>query len=408
MKDIFTYIKESYDDIFKLTDEETKELLDLDLEYGKLMLIARYEIVAREILNVDEEWEKFEQIHIINNQEYFPTLKHKEFKYEKYDLENRASRLIEKFLHISCPLKKYYISSLDSILSKIRYIKELDSSDYEISDEKKRNFDDKTLDYAFKVINDTKDTTMPSDKIYKRNLTGDIVKDKIQKALDDLGYDWKIIENNDMPPRMGVNPEKTFRIRTTAKFSEVDIESLIAHEIKGHVRKRYEAYKKGLFLFVFGLNGKNIFDEGMAIWNSLNLTTHQKPNALFKICFSYVVCYYLSKYSFCEAFDRIKLLCEGKGVSDKLIFKQMMRSKRSTIHTDRLGYWSGDIDYLRGYLLVDSMTTEEREKIIKWNIGPEQYHDIESFEKFFKYNHIPEISNKRLEEIKKNYEDLPK
>lgn len=408
MKTILEYIKESYEDILKLSNEEIQELLELDLEYGKLMLISRYEIVVREILNVDEEWEKFEEIHVKAGEKYFPTLEHKELKYEKYDLENRAKDLLEKFSHISCFLKKYYISSLESILSKIEYIKELDSNDYEISDEKKRNFDDKTLDYAFKVINETKDTSMPNDKIYNRNLTGDIVKDKIQKALDDLGYDWKIIENNDMPPRMGVNPEKTFRIRTTAEFSEVDIESLIAHEIKGHVRKRYEAYKKGLFLFVFGLNGKNIFDEGMAIWNSLNLTVHQKPNALFKICFSYIACYYLSKYDFCEAFDRMKLLCEGKGVSNKFIFRQMMRSKRSTIRTDRLGYWSGDIDYLRGYLLVDSMTTEEREKIIKWNVGPDQYYDIESFEKFFKYNNIPEISNKKLNEIKKDYKDLPK
>lgn len=408
MKTILEYIKESYEDILKLSNEEIQELLDLDLEYGKLMLISRYEIVAREILNVDEEWEKFEEIHVKAGEKYFPTIEHKELKYEKYDLENRTKDLIEKFSHISCFLKKYYIESLNSILAKIDYIKNLDSDDYEISNEKICNFDDKTLDYAFKVINDTKDTSLPEDKIYKRDITGYEAKDKIQQALDDLGYDWKIIENNDMPPRMGVNPEKTFRIRTTAKFSEVDIDSLIAHEIKGHVRKRFEGYKKGLFLFVFGLNGKNIFDEGMAIWNSLNLTTHQKPNALFKICFSYIVCYYLSKYDFCEVFDRIKLLCEGKNVSDKLIFKQLMRSKRSTIRTDRLGYWSGDIDYLRGYLLVDKMSTEEREKILCWNIGPDQFYLIDTFEKFFKYNNIPEISNKKLNEIKKDYKDLPK
>lgn len=408
MKSLFQYIKESYNDILKLSNEEIQELLDLDLEYGKLMLISRYEVVAREILNADEEWEKFEQIHIVDGQEYYPVIKHKEMKYEKYDLENRTKELIGKFSHISCFLKKYYIENLNSILAKIEYIRNLDSDDYEMAEEKIRNFDDKTVEYALKVIQDTKDTSMPNDKRYERIMTGNVVKEKIQKALDELGYDWKIIENNEMAPRMGVNPEKTFRIRTTAKFSEVDIESLIAHEIKAHVRKRYEGYKHGLFLFVFGLSGKNIFDEGMAIWNSLNLIEHPKPYALFKICFSYIVCYHLSKYDFCEAFDRIKLLCEGKGVSDKLIFKQIMRSKRSTIRTDRLGYWSGDIDYLRGYLLVDKMSTEEREKLIQWNIGPEQYYNISVFEDFFRYNSIPEISNKRLNEIKKEYKDIPK
>lgn len=408
MRSLYEYIKESYEEILKLSNEEIQELLDLDLEYGKLMLISRYEVVAREILNADEEWDKFEQIHINGGQEYYPVIKHRELKYEKYDLENRTKALIEKFSHINCFLKKYYIDNLDSIIAKINYLRNLDSDDYEMAAEKMHNFDDKTVEYALKVIHETKDTSLPKGKEYKRDITGDKVKEKIQQALDELGYDWKIIENNDMPPRMGVNPEKTFRIRTTAKFSEVDIESLIAHEIKAHVRKRYEGYKKGLFLFVFGLNGKNIFDEGMAIWNSLNIIEHPKPYALFKICFSYIVCYYLSQYSFCETFDRIKTLCEGKGVSDKLIFKQMMRSKRSTIRTDRLGYWSGDIDYLRGYLLVDKMSTEERDKLITWNIGPDQFYTMDTFEKFFKYNAIPEISNKRLNEIKKDYKDLPK
>ena len=63
---------------------------------------------------------------------------------------------------------------------------------------------------------------------------------------------------------------------------------------------------------------------------------------------------------------------------------------------------------MRGYLLVDKMSTEERDKLIKWNIGPDQFYTIDTFEKFFQYNAIPEISNKRLNEIKKDYKDLPK
>ena len=51
MKSLLQYIKESYDDYLKLTPELKEKLLDLDLEYGKIMLIARYETVCRTINN---------------------------------------------------------------------------------------------------------------------------------------------------------------------------------------------------------------------------------------------------------------------------------------------------------------------------------------------------------------------
>ena len=343
MKSLLQYIKESYDDYLKLTPELKEKLLDLDLEYGKIMLIARYETVCRTINNKDEAWEEFEEKHIKNGEKYFPVLKY-----------------------------------------------------------------DKLLDEAFDIIRKTDSCKTPDDQMYKKNKSGKDVRPKIEKALKDLGFDWKVIVDNKMPPRMGVNPEKTFRIRETAKFSDVDVESLIAHEIKGHVQKRYNAYQTGLFLFVFGLSGKNIFDEGMAIWNTFNLIENQKPHAMFKIAMSYICSYYVSKYDFCDAFDRLKDLFADKDISDKSIFVHMLREKRSTIRTDRLGYWAGDIDYFRGYKMIDSMTTDERKRIMKWNIGPEQYYEMDKFEKFIEMNNFEPISNERLNKIKKDYKDLPK
>jgi len=403
MKSLYTYIKESYDDYLKLSDEDKEKLLKLDLEYGKIMLIARYETVCRRIDNNDEEWENFETNYINNGKKYYPILKFPDFEYEKYDLKNRVEKLIDKFIEFDILLSKYYIDNLETVRFQIEYIEQLESDDYELSVGKKTAFKKELLDEAFKIIAETDSYKQPEDKEYKRDKSGDIVKKRIKNALDEYGYDWKIIEDNKMPPRMGVNPEKTFRIRTTAKFSDVDIESLIAHEIRGHVQKRWNAYQTGLFLFVFGLPGKNIFDEGMAIWNTFNLTIHHKPAAMFNIALSYISCYYCSKYDFCEAFDRLKQLCEGKNVSDKRIFTQMIREKRSTIRTDRLGYWSGDIDYFRGYKMIDSMTTDERKKIMKWNIGPHQYYEIDAFEKFVSVNDLKPISNSRLEQITKEY-----
>lgn len=406
MKNLSTYIKESYDNFLKLSESDKSKLLKLDLEYGEIMLIARYETVCRRINNKDEEWEMFKEKHIEHGEKYFPVLEYDELKWEKYDLENRVNSLITKFNKLNCPLSKYYIENLNTVLFQIDYLKNLESDDYEISPEKKYAFNDDLLNEAFDIIKNTDSYSVPNDPIYERNKTGKQIRKKIQKALDDLGFDWKIIVDNKMPPRMGVNPEKTFRIRETAKFSDVDVESLIAHEIKGHVQKRYNAYQTGLFLFVFGLPGKNVFDEGMAIWNTFNIIEHQKPYAMFSIAMSYICSYYVSKYDFCDAFDRLKELFEGKDVTDKRIFTQMLREKRATIRTDRLGYWKGDIDYFRGYKMIDEMTTDERKRIIKWNIGPSQYYEIDKFEKFVEMNNFKPITNERLEKIKKNYPDL--
>lgn len=406
MKGIVQYIKEAYDDYLRLTPEMKKKLLELDLEYGKIMLIARYETVCRRINNKDEAWEEFEQHHIINGEKYFPVLEYDKLKWEEYDLENKVNKLINKFKQYDTPVSNYYIENLETVLTQIDLLKNLNSDDYEISPDKKYAFDNDLLDEALEIIRTTKSYKKPEDPIYKRDKTGKQIKKKIQQALDELGFDWKIIVDNKMPPRMGVNPEKTFRIRETAKFSDVDVESLIAHEIKGHVQKRYNAYQTGLFLFVFGLPGKNIFDEGMAIWNTFNLIDHQKPYAMFSIAMSYVCSYYVSRYDFCEAFDRLKELFSGKDVTDKRIFTQMLREKRATIRTDRLGYWKGDIDYFRGYKMVDAMTTDERKRIMKWNIGPGQWYEMDKFEKFINVNDFKPITNERLNKIKKNYPDL--
>ena len=408
MKSLLQYIKESYDDYLKLTPELKEKLLDLDLEYGKIMLIARYETVCRTINNKDEAWEEFEEKHIKNGEKYFPVLKYDKLKWEEYNLEERVNELIYQFKQYRNPLSKYYVENLEKVLAQIDVLKHLDDDNYEISYDKKYAFDDKLLDEAFDIIRKTDSCKTPDDPMYKKNKSGKDVRPKIEKALKDLGFDWTVIVDNKMPPRMGVNPEKTFRIRETAKFSDVDVESLIAHEIKGHVQKRYNAYQTGLFLFVFGLSGKNIFDEGMAIWNTFNLIENQKPHAMFKIAMSYICSYYVSKYDFCDAFDRLKDLFADKDISDKSIFVHMLREKRSTIRTDRLGYWAGDIDYFRGYKMIDSMTTDERKRIMKWNIGPEQYYEMDKFEKFIEMNNFEPISNERLNKIKKDYKDLPK
>ena len=151
MKSLLQYIKESYDDYLKLTPELKEKLLDLDLEYGKIMLIARYETVCRKINNKDEAWEEFEEKHIKNGEKYFPVLKYDKLKWEEYNLEERVNELIYQFKQYRNPLSKYYVENLEKVLAQIDVLKHLDDDNYEISYDKKYAFDDKLLDEAFVV-----------------------------------------------------------------------------------------------------------------------------------------------------------------------------------------------------------------------------------------------------------------
>lgn len=403
MKSLQQYITESYDDYLKLSTKDRQRLLDLDLEYGKLMLIARYETVVREVSNKDEEWEKFEEQYIKGGKKYFPILKYQPLQYKKYNLEERTKDLIIEFKKLHCFLSKYYIQNLEGILSKIDYLKTIDDDDYEhdITD-RLLGFEDDLVKEAEKILKE-QPYIKPTEDRYQKTINSEEASKIIKDELKKLGYDWEIIIKPDMLPRMGVNPEKTFRIKKSAEFSEVDIQSLIAHEIKAHVAKRYYGYETGLFLFVFGLDGKNIFDEGLAVWNTFNIIDETKPNPYFKIAISYLTCYYSLQMDFCEVFDKIKSLIKGSEYSDKAIFSQLIRCKRSTIRTDRLGCWSGDIDYFRGFKMVDKMTDAERDIILKYNIGPDQFYEVDTIKKFISANQLKPISNQRLSEIKKGY-----
>jgi len=399
MKSLVNYINESFDDFLKMTTKDRNRLLELDFEYGKIKLISRYECTVREVTNKDEEYEKFKELYIKKGIKYFPKLKYKELKYNEYDIRNRCKSLIDEFYKLNnCFLSKYYIKSLKSIIHQCDYLDSLSSDNYKIS-YKKRNIDQGLVDRAFDIVKKHPYKSPGS----TRTLDAYDAKERIEKELKKIGYDWKIIMKDNMLPRMGVNPEKTFRINKNAKFSEIDLESLVAHEIKAHVAKRHYGYESGLWLFVFGIGSKNTLDEGLAIWNTFNLLEEQKPNALFSIAIKVVMCYYLTYLDFCDAFTEIKKLVKGSDFSDKNIFSSLIRLKRATIRTDRLGYWSGDIDYMKGYEIVDKMTDEDRDVILKHNVGLDELYEIDTIDKFLKVNDIKPISNNKLNKLLEYY-----
>jgi hypothetical protein len=79
---------------------------------------------------------------------------------------------------------------------------------------------------------------------------------------------------------------------------------------------------------------------------------------------------------------------------DKKMFSKVMRIKKICHDTSML---TGDLEeqeYLAGYLLVSKMSDAQREEILKYNIGPEQFGELDRIKAFLKLNHFGEGGSK--------------
>ena len=214
------------------------------------------------------------------------------------------------------------------------------------------------------------------------------IKQDVQKEIDRLGYGWKVVIDDHMVPRMSVRPYREFRINAKNKFSKVDLESLKVHEIAVHVARKYHALESGLYLLIHGLKGNNVYDEGLAIYNSLNKVDKPKPNIIFFICMKIIILYLLNTKGIYSAYKKIK---ELTGIEDRRIALAIVRASRVYIYT-MLGNYSTDEDYLDGYLQVKNMSDEDREKLLKLPIGPDQLYEMDTLQKFIDINKFPKIT----------------
>ena len=205
----------------------------------------------------------------------------------------------------------------------------------------------------------------------------------LTKALSDRGMtEWKVKIVDYIAPRMSISDNYLVRLNKDATFSDDDIEGLIAHEIEGHVARRWHGHETGLSLFRKGLPGKNATDEGLAIWKSLD-KPNPKPNILFNISLLVVLSFYLDKKNFTELFN----LCVDKYDMDKeTAFYRIARLKRYCKDTSVLFGDYYEHEYLAGYLDVKKLTDSQRKDILEYNIGFQQYSDLINIKKFLKVN----------------------
>ena len=361
-----------------LLDKETKEkLLELDEKYHKLIEKFRTRYVAQTVNNIREEFDKFMTAKN-NGQKYYPQLDidNSEPDMKMYD---DFGKLLDEFEEIKddCYVAKFYIEKIHSMRRSIEQRKEIEDGTYEPGE---NPVDKELYQQALQCIKDNpyKKPDFKND----RNKDSEECLEAIEDALDELGYDFDVEIDTGMLPRMNVKMGKV-NVNKTSKFSDEDIEGLIAHEIKGHVGRRFYGKKTGLWLFAYGTQSSSTYDEGLAVWNSLNKVKHKKDNVLFNIAMKTCVSYLMYEMDFCDLFDWIKK--HAPGMTDYTAFKTIIRPRRKNKDCE---IKSGEpmTTYFKGYNMVKNMDDKMRDDILHYNIGPDQKFELENIKEFLKVN----------------------
>jgi hypothetical protein len=390
------YIRENKeteeDKYFKLNKKDKEYLLELDKKYGKLALLFRATYRAKNVMNTDEEFKKFIKARRVGKK-YFPKLELEKIDTD-VDIKSELEELLAKFENFSSYISKFYIEKIKGFLSSIELKEEHDEmSEDDGKPEKPDNPHDRggsfptrdEYEYALKIIREHPYEVV---KAGVRNIGPEQAAKKFQAYIDKLGYGYKVDIVDGMLPRVNVTPEGIVRVSSEAHFSNEDIEGLCQHEIEGHVGRRYYGYQTGLWLFVSGLPEANTYDEGLAVWNSLNKVRNPKPNILFNIAIKAIITYHLYEMDFCELYDYIKELCPDLG--DKTVFKSIVRMKRG-VRDCKLYGGALESGYFTGYNYVAAMDDKGREDILKYNIGPDQMMELDKIKKFLEVNKFEPI-----------------
>lgn len=374
--DFNNYILESKS-VFLMDPETKSKLLILDEKYHKLIEKFRTKYVAQTVSNIREEFDKFMAAHKMG-QKYYPQLEIENSEVDQTIYDN-FKKLIDDFKKIEdkCYVVKFYIEKIEAMIRSLETRIKLENGTYEpgqnpVDKELYKKALQVTKEHPYKAPDFKKDRTNDSDDVLEA----------IEDALDELGYDFDVKIDTGMLPRMNVKMGRV-NINKTSKFSDEDIEGLIAHEIKGHVGRRFYGKKTGLWLFAYGTQSSSIYDEGLAVWNSLNKVKRKKQNVLFNIAMKTCISYLMYEMDFCDLFDWLKK--QAPEMTDYTAFKTVMRPRR---RNKDCSIMSGEpmTTYFQGYNMVNDMDDKMRDDILHYNIGPDQKYELENIKEFLKVN----------------------
>ena len=386
-------INDYIDEKIKLSKENKDRLIKYDERYGKIMdKYHKEKSHFQNITNMSELISRYKK-HLRENDDYDLTFDKIEYEKSAWSNENEYKRFMDDIQSLMddfqefqvCYLTRYYLDKLNTVKKNIKYIHDYVNGKRKLP----KNFyrpSNYLYNQALKYIKENPVEDIhdleKEDSDYKRTITPKEAKDEMEKEIKKNGYDWKVELDDNLVPRMSVKTYKKFLINAHSNFSKVDIDSLKRHEVNTHVARKDSGIKTGLNLFLYGLHGAGKYDEGMAIYNSLDKSPKPKPNIMFYISKKIIILKHLFTMSTDELVQKIMKMTDTK-LDDALV--GIIRAMRVVFWNENYAT-SLDASYLTGYEEIRKMDDSARRELIKYNIGPDQLYELPTIKKFLKDN----------------------
>jgi len=216
--------------------------------------------------------------------------------------------------------------------------------------------DDKIFAEALNII---KTITPPQLDKNEKILKQAEIEEILRERLKGIGFEGKIEFTHEGPNKASVEKSgDLIRINADYKFTNKKLIGTMAHEIDVHLYRAIKGAGKQLKIFSYGTAGYIEIEEGLAVWNKAKVLGSQQP--VRNAAIMYVSAYMNNFSSFNKTY---KYLC-GLGISPRNAFSYALRSKRGISNTETAGAFLKDLLYFSGYLKVNSMTGEERQKLL--------------------------------------------
>lgn len=390
-------VNDYIDEKIKLSKENRDKLIKYDERYGKIMdKYHKEKSHFQNITNMSELISRYKK-HLREKDDYDLTFDKIEYEKSAWSDENEYKKfmddvnsLIDDFKQFQvCYLTRYYLDKLETVRKNVKYIHDYVNGDRKLPKKIYRPSDylyKKALKYIKENPVDDIHDLEKEDEDYKRVITPKEAKKEMENEIEKKGYDWDVELDDNLVPRMSVKTYKKFLINAHSNFSKVDIDSLKRHEVNTHVARKDSGIKTGLNLFLYGLHGAGKYDEGMAIYNSLDKSPKPKPNIMFYISKKIIILKHLFTMPTDELVKKIMKITDSK-LDDALV--GIIRAMRVVFWNENYAT-SLDASYLTGYEEIRKMDDAARRELIKYNIGPNQLYELPTIKKFLKDNKFEE------------------
>jgi len=172
----------------------------------------------------------------------------------------------------------------------------------------------------------------------------------VKKFIDSLlkfGYNWKVVEKEMCVGARFDSKSKVLFINKNRKFSENDLRRLIIHEIGTHIARVENGKKQKYRLFSIGFPNYLVTEEGLAVYNEEKAGL--LSNDVLKNYAGRVIAIDLAlKNSFSTVYNELLEFFDREEA-----FNLVLRVKRGLGNTSRPGAYTKDYLYLKGRDLIE-------------------------------------------------------